>query len=161
MRNTMAQGLALSAVLLGSLVGAPAVYSSTITNHSGAICKNVWAGDATKIENLSAGIQSTLPYPTKVICPLTRATTRNQGAIIYVNVNHKGNQTTRCTGYSHDEHGPLLKSNSAHYSGPGSSYMTIDLRGSGESNFWSDYSVICTIPGSKAGLLLGADLVEQ
>jgi len=148
-----------SVVFVLSTLGVPAVHASTVTNNSGTICKNYNAADATKVGFWANGTKSVATTPTKVICPLRRSTTNEDGAMVYVDVKHSVNATTSCTLYSYEWTGALLGSVSSSETFSGFREFVLWL-GSGKSNGWSDYSLVCTIPPSGRGVLMGVDLVE-
>ncbi|MFM8331664.1 MAG: hypothetical protein ACKN9T_08240 [Candidatus Methylumidiphilus sp.] len=145
--------------LLIALGFTPTAQAATVTNHSGTICKNYNDYEATKIDFLARGTQNSAAYATQVICPLTRAANSSAGATAYVDIYHYGYQTTSCTLYSYTNLGTLLGSASQSWSGSGARELSIYL-GSGKSAAWSDYSVLCTIPGSTNGIVMGVDLYE-
>jgi len=156
----LARRLVLPLVLLASLAAAP-MASAVVTNHSGTICKNYNAGEANQIDYITNGTRSYMSSTTYVICPLTRNTSNSNGAYVYVDVTHYGTQTTNCTALSHSDRGAFLASISQTWTGSGFHEFTINLTGAGKSNAWSDYSVLCTIPGNSQGVVHGVDLSEQ
>lgn len=160
MKSAITLGLALSAITLGSLGASPKAYAAVLTNHSGTICKNYNASEATEIDYLPSGTRSYKTSTTYVICPLTRSTTNSDGAYVFVDINHSGTQTTTCTAYSYNRAGALLASSSYSQTGSGHQQIPLPLSGLGKSEAYSDYSVLCSIPGSSAGLIMGVDLAE-
>lgn len=160
MQPAIARSLVLILGLLGFLSAVPMV-SAQIHNHSGTICKNYDAADATFIDYLTNGTRSRKPETTRVICPLTRDTNNSNGAFVYVDLTHNGTQTTTCTAYSFDLKGTLLASRSQTWTGSGFNEFPLDLTGANKSAFWSDYSVLCSIPGNVGGVILGVDLSER
>ena len=160
MKLATTRSLVLAIVMLGLLAAAPMAYA-VATNHSGAICKNYNAGEVTLIDYLISGTRSFKTSATNIICPLTRNTSNGNGAWVYVDVFHNGTQTTTCAAYSINTNGSLLAAVSQPWTGSGSHKFAIDLTGTGKSNSWSDYSVLCTIPGDSRGVIHGVDLNEQ
>ncbi len=152
--------LALSLALLGAVTVTPRAHAGTITNHSGAICKNYLGSDATLITNFSSGILSSKTSATQVVCPLTRNTSSSNGAVVYVDLYHSGSLTTTCTAFSYDYTGGVLAAVTGAVTGPAFQELALDLTGVNKSNSWSDYSVLCTIPGGTAQIR-GVDLLEQ
>ncbi|CAK0772444.1 conserved hypothetical protein [Gammaproteobacteria bacterium] len=150
----------LPTILLGVLAVVPAVSVGVATNHSGTICKNYNASDSNLMDYYSYGTGSLKTSTTSVICPLTRNTSSGNGAYVYVNIKHTASNTTKCTAFSYSSTGNLLASASKTWSGSGTYEFALNLVGVGKSNSWSDYSVVCTIPGNMTGLIEGVDLSE-
>ena len=162
MKSVVTRGLGLAIVALGFLAAAP-MASAQITNHSGTICKNFNAGEATLIDYFANGTRSLGASPTSIICPLTRdarVPANTNGALITVYVTHTGTQTTTCTGYSHRDPGTPLANATQSSTGSGSRLIQLDLRGTGKSSPGSDYSVLCTIPGNSNGVVHSVDVLE-
>jgi len=153
--------IVLPAILIGELSVASLASAGVITNHSGTICTNYNASDVTKIDRLSYGTTSLKSSTTTVVCPLTRNTSSSYGAYVYVDIYHTNYTTTKCTAYSYDEDGNLLASTSAGWTGSGLHEFSLNLTGLGRSSSFSDYSVLCSIPGGRAGIIQGVDLNEQ
>jgi hypothetical protein len=161
MQSAITRSLVLTLGLLGFLAAAPIV-SAQIHNHSGTICKNYDSGDVTFIDYLTNGVRSRKTETTRIICPLVRGTNNRNGAWVYVDVSHGGTQTTTCQAYSFNVSGTLLASPpSQTWTGSGFHEFAFDLTGDGKSVPWSDYSVLCSIPGNVGGVILGVDLSEQ
>lgn len=147
-------------LLLGSLAAAP-MAGAVITDHSGTICKNFNASEAAQIDYLTNGARSYKTSATSLICPLTRNTSNSGGAWVYVDVTHSGTQTSCCSAFSWDWNGTFLGSASAPcWTGSGPHDFAINLTGVGKSTPWSNYSVLCTIPGNASGLIRDVDLSE-
>lgn len=162
MKSVSTRGLGLAIVALGFLAAAP-MASAQITNHSGTICKNFNAGEATLIDYFANGTRSLGASPTSIICPLTRdarVPANVNGGRINLYVTHTGTQTTTCTGYSYRDPGDFLASNTQTSTGSGTRLLQLDLTGSGKSSPGSDYSVVCTIPGNGNGVVHSVDLLE-
>lgn len=165
--HTTTISIALASFITGSMAISSSAYASllpvpkTLTNHSGTICKNYNAADASKIDYLSSGVFSKHHSPTQIICPLIRRTTNGTGAIVYVDIEHKSHQTTSCTVYSRNRKGHLLASETKKWTGNGFKELRIDLSGFNKSDKWSDYSVLCKIPGNSNGKVMGIDLEEN
>jgi hypothetical protein len=155
--HLVSRGLTL--LLLGSLATAP-MAGAVITNHSGTICKNYNASEVSSIDYLVNGTRSLQATTTYLICPLTRNTSNSGGAWVYVDVTNSGSHTTSCTAYSYDYNGTFLGSSSATWTGSGFHEFALNLTGTGKSTSWSDYSVLCSVPGSASGLIMGVDLSE-
>lgn len=163
MQSVLTRGLALAIGMFGFLAAAPTAYAWTITNHSGAICNNYYAGEATLIEHNPNGTRSVKTSGTTgVTCPLTRNTSNSNGAWVYVDVSHIfGTQTTTCSAYSHNYLGQLLAVATQTWLGSGFHEFQFNLTGVGKSDAWSDYSVFCAIPGNRNVAVNGVDLNEQ
>jgi hypothetical protein len=159
MKSVLTSVLGLSLILLGALAAAPTAHA-VIADHSGTICKNYNASEATLIDYLTNGARSFKASATSVICPLARNTSNGNGAWVYVDITHTGTQTTSCTAYSYNLNGAFLASASQTWTGSGFHEFALNLTGAGKSNSWSNYSVLCTIPGSSAGLVYDIDLSE-
>jgi len=144
----------LATLLLGLVIAAPMASAAEWTDHSGTICKNYNAGEVTYIDYLVNGTRSLSPSSTYVICPLTRNTTGTNGAYFYVYVT--GNQPTSCTAYSYDSNGGFLAGNSIN----GTGLLGISLYGSGNSTPYSNYSVLCYLPGNAASVVNTVDVYE-
>ncbi|MGH8653914.1 MAG: hypothetical protein ACREYE_17860 [Gammaproteobacteria bacterium] len=161
MKSAITLGVALTAGLLGALGAAPQALAGRYTNTSGTICKNYNAGEATLIDYFTNGTRSLKSGETAVICPLSRNTKRTLGAIVYVDIQHSSSATTDCNAYSYNFNGDLLGSADGSFTGTGFQEIVIDLSGAGKSAAFSDYSVLCYIPGDSVGRVLGVDLEEQ
>ena len=164
MQSAITRRLILAIILLGFLAVAPmASAQQVVTNHSGTICKNYNAGEVSYIDYLFNGTRVvTTTSPTAIICPLTRNTANVQGAMVHVDVTHNGNQTTTCLAFSSNIGGGTLLASGSEppWTGSGSHRFNINLVGPGKSSVWSDYSVLCTIPGNAGGVINGVDLYE-
>jgi hypothetical protein len=163
MQAVLTRALALAIGLLGFLAAAPMAYAvgAVITNHSGTICKSSSPGEATLIEHSANGTRSVKTSRTSVICPLTRNASQNFGSYVYVDVAHTSTQTTTCTAYSFSYTGSLRASQTQTWSGSGFHEFVFNLVGPYKSDAWSDYSVFCSIPGNRNGVIYGVDLNEQ
>lgn len=159
MKSANMLALVVSLAITATFVSGREASAATTTNHSGTICKNYNAGDATEIDYLPSGARSLATYATPVICPLVRSTTRTAGATAYVDVQHNVNISTNCTVYSYDKKGVYLGSTGANWTGTGFHEFALTL-GAGKSTSTSDYAVLCTIPGNGAGTVMGVDLKE-
>ncbi len=152
--------LSLSLALLGTLAAAPMVHAAAITDESGTICKNYNASQATLVDYFPNATRNLASYSLPVICPVARNTSDSTGAYVYIDINHYGTQTTSCTAYSVNYNGAYLASASASWTGTGFHEFALNLYGTGKSNAWSNYSVLCTIPGNGNGLVYDIDLYE-
>jgi hypothetical protein len=161
MKSAITYGLGLAIVLLGFLGGTPTAHAVVATNHSGTICKNYDAADATLIDYLTNGTRSFKTGATNIICPLTRNTSNTMGAFLSVAVMHSGTQTTTCTAFSHNNNGTLLGSQGQTKTGSGVQQFGLGLLGSNKSTTSSNYSVLCTIPGNGYGVVLNINVQEQ
>ena len=158
--SAITRKLAWSLALLGFLAVAPMAQAAAITDESGTICKNYNAGQATLVDYFPNATRNLATYSLPVICPVARNTSDTNGAYVYIDINHYGTQTTYCTAYSVNYNGTYLASGSANWTGAGFHEFAISLYGAGKSNAWSNYSVLCTIPGNGSGLLYDVDLYE-
>ncbi|KOR27629.1 hypothetical protein TI04_12925 [Achromatium sp. WMS2] len=158
--TSLLQGIAVA--LLGSLAASPQqATAAVIADHSGTICKNYNASDVSYIDYYSNGTVSKKSTSTLVVCPLARNTSGVNGAYVYVDLSHSGTLATTCTAYSYSYTGVLKASGSKTFTGSGFGELSISLVGAGKSDAWSNYSVICTIPGGSAARVLGVALLEQ
>jgi len=148
-------------MFLVSLAAAPYAGAAVITNHSATICKNYNGNEAGFVDYSANGIRSIKGSPQQIICPLTRNTSNSGGAWVYVNIRHNNFRTTRCTAYSYDKTGNLRASVNQAWTGVGLHEFQFNLLGFGKSGPWSDYSVLCTIPGNNNSILYSVDLWEQ
>jgi len=152
--------LAAASTVVVALASAPAAMAATASNESGTICHAYNAGDTTFIDYLSSGARSYKYTATQMICPFVRATNNTGGAWAYVDINHSSAATTTCTLYSMSVSGALLGSVSGSWTGSGFHEIVLNLTGAGKSAAWGDYAVLCTIPGSAIGKIMGVDLNE-
>ncbi|MGH8557668.1 MAG: hypothetical protein ACRESZ_09450 [Methylococcales bacterium] len=159
MKSPIALGTTVTAILLGTFGVAPQTLATPYTNTSGEICKNYYGSEA-NIIHYTDGTRSGKAGSTFVICPLSRGTTNSNGAFIYVDVKHNSSATITCNAYSKSYTGNFLASDSQTWTGSGFHEFALDLAGSGYSDLYSDYSVICLIPG-YVGSVIGVDLSEQ
>jgi len=146
-------GLVLATFLLGLVIATPMASAGEWTDHSGTICKNYNAGEANYIDYLTYGTRSVSSSYTYVICPLTRNTAGIYGAYVYVYV---AGSPTSCTAYSYDYYGGGLVSNSV----SGTGLLGIPLYGYGNSTPYSNYSVLCYLPGNAASVVTSVDIYE-
>ena len=161
LRAALSRGLVLPILLLAALAAAP-VAAEVITDSAGTICKNYYASEVNQIDYLTNATYSLQPSPTTyVICPLTRRTTNTNGAWVLVDVYHIGPRTTTCGAYSYHETGALIASASGTWTGSGQHEIPIFLNRPGNSTIWSNYSVLCAIPGYSSGFVTGLILREQ
>jgi hypothetical protein len=162
MKSVITRGLGLAIVALGFLAAAP-MASAQITNHSGTICKNYNAEEATLIDYLTNGTRSYKTSATSIICPLTRDArnpSNTNGGRINIYVTHTGTQTTTCTAFSNRDPGEFLASSTQTSTGSGTRLLQLNLTGPGKSSPGSDYSVLCSIPGNSSGVVHSVDLLE-
>jgi len=152
--------MAVTPALIAALAQAPVAVATPFTNTSGTICKNYNAADASYIDYLTTGTRSYRAYSTAVICPLSRDTINSNGAYAYVDVTHSTNATTSCTLYSYSYLGTYLGSVSQSWTGSGAHEIALGLTGAGKSNTYSDYAVLCYLPGNSVGTIMGVDLSE-
>jgi len=138
----------------------PVAVAGVITNHSGTICKNYDNFDVSYMDYLASGTMSSKGSNTQVICPLVRGSTSAYGAYAYVDIMHVAWVSTQCTLYSYTDSGSLLGSYTLSWYGNGFHEFSLHL-GSGRSNTWSNYAVLCNIPGSYAARIIGIGLSEQ
>jgi hypothetical protein len=164
MKSAITLGLALTVLVLGSLGAAPEASAGSRRSHSGDICKHYNPEDAAAIGHYPWGITSYKESQTSVICPLPRTTDNANGAYIDVIIEHTGpvyvEKTTTCTAVSLDYKGVALASETQSWTGTGLSSLSYDLSGTGKSDEWSTYSVLCSIPGYTNGRIHGLSLIE-
>lgn len=167
LKAALTRGLVLPVLLLALLAAAP-VAAEVLSNHSGAICKNMNAADVAKVEHSSRGIQSVAVSPpglrleTWIICPLTRNTGNRNGAMVYVEIWHYGSQTTRCYAESLDyDSYNVLAWTSGSWTGEGFHEFALNLAGYGKSGPWSHYVVSCGIPADSTGRVASINLIED
>ena len=92
---------------------------------------------------------------------LTRNTSNSNGAWVDVDLSHTGTQTTTCTAYSFNYTGSTMASETQSWTGRGFHEFQFNLVGANKSNPWSDYGVLCQIPGNSNGSIYGVDPDEQ
>ncbi|WP_295435581.1 hypothetical protein [uncultured Thiodictyon sp.] len=147
--------------LVGLLLSTGAV-AVPYTNTSGAICKNLDAPDASYIDYLPAGVRSLKSAATSIICPLSRDTMSSKGAVGYVDVYHSVSATTACTLYSYSKDASSrLGLYSQTWTGAGFHEFKLLLNANGKSGPHSSYVMVCIIPQSQRGKIMGVDLWEQ
>lgn len=156
-KTVIASALVSMAAFVGDPI--PQATASILTNHSGTICKNYNDGEADRIEYLAKGTRSVKAGATQIICPLAREFSYDvgYGTVVYVDLQHTGNQKTTCTVYSHNSNGSLLESYTGSSTGSGSREIVFYLD---DAYSWSDLAVLCTIPGSRKAIIMGVDLEQ-
>lgn len=165
--NFLLKLIPMLAIMLGSLflvtnANAAGTSPAVITNHSGVTCKNYNDHDVTFIDYLTNGTRSSKTSATQIICGLTRNTSNSNGAYVYVDLSHSVSGTTTCTAYSYEYTGALRAASApVTWTGVGFKEILLNLVGASKSSAWSDYSVLCTIPGNFVGTIRGVDLYEQ
>lgn len=165
--NTLLKLSSVLAIIAGGLflvanVNAAGTTPAVITNHSGVICKNYNDHDVTFIDYLTSGTRSSKTSATQIICGLTRNSSNSNGAYVYVDLSHSVSGTTTCTAYSYEYTGALKAASPAvTWTGVGFKEILLNLTGASKSSAWSDYAVLCTIPGNFVGTIRGVDLYEQ
>lgn len=157
--GTLAAGFVVAATL-GASAPVMAATVSTVGNHSGTICKNYNAADASVIDYLTSGARASKAGNVSLICPLVRSTQGTGGATAYVDVTHSTSGTTTCTLYSVSSAGTYLATNTLSWTGVGFHEFALSVAGVNKSTAWSDYAVLCNIPGSYNGVIMGVDLNE-
>lgn len=148
-------------LLTSSLFSAISVNAAVITNHSGTICKNYNNTEVGFVDYWQYGTRSLKTTAQYIICPLTRNTSASNGSLVDVDISHTANASTTCTAYSYSFTGTLLASQTLTWTGTGFHEFNFNLVGAGKSTSWSDYSVLCNIPGNGVGIIRGIDLSEQ
>lgn len=147
-------------VILVSGLGMVPTAHGAYGNASGSVCKNHDTGDANYMNYSSYGISSFKASPTLVTCPLTRLTNNSNGAVVYIDVKNKNSATVACTAYSYSYTKDVIASASQTWTGSGFHELTINISGAGKSDYYSDYSVLCTIPGNNSSTIYDIDLNE-
>jgi hypothetical protein len=161
---TLRYGLMVSLLLLGAVVAAPPVAAEVLTNHHGSVCKPYSWADTASVQYFDNGYH-TSASTLDVVCPLTRRTTSNLGAKVYIDITFTApTGFARCTLYSYSYNGNLLGSAATPiWSGTGFHEFVIDLPSSYSSSIsdhWSDYSVICSATAGGLKTVHGVDLQE-
>jgi len=159
--NIKTFGMTIAAGAIAACGLSPAALAVNFTNHSGTICQEYDVGQANTMDRFAYATRTSRVGSTYVVCPLTRDTTNGNGAYAYVDVYHTAAATTSCTLYSYSYTGTLLASNSLSWTGTGFHEFYLNAIGAGKSNTYSDYAVLCYIPGSYVGQVRGVDLGEQ
>ena len=158
--SMITRGLVLPFVLFGLVATAPLAHAGVVTDHSGTFCKNSSPSDVSYIEYQPFGTRNTKGTSTQITCPLSRSTINSNGATVYVDIYHTGVQTTSCLFASYNVSGTAYGSAGDTWTGSGPHEFSLSLP-SGYSDPWSNYVVVCTIPGNSNGAVLSMDLVEN
>lgn len=146
--------------LMAALSGMPAAYAG-VNNHPGSVCQPDIPSDSANINYDGNGtVANNGAEPISVICPLVRSNTNSDGATVYVDVNHAFDATTSCSVSSFGYSGSFLGSAVGSFSGAGFHEIALNIKGQGKSDYWSRYTVKCTIPANKAGRILGVILAD-
>jgi hypothetical protein len=156
MKISLALGLALPLATFALMGGAPNTAHAANANHSGTICKNYNAAEATDIDYLTNGTRNLNANPRFVICPLVVAATTNSSTKVHVDGFAFPGQTIFCTLYSYDNEGHFLGSKSF----PSAQTGTFDVKLSVPSNSSSALSVLCELPPSAQGVIYDIDVVQ-
>ncbi|WP_437926367.1 hypothetical protein WMF37_46215 [Sorangium sp. So ce291] len=149
----------MSALTLTAFAFASNASALQINSH-GASFQPYNARDATSIDYVAAGVRTLATTPTYVITSLDHNTSTT-GHKIYIDGAHysdglhPGTQTTTCTVYSHNYDGTMLASVSASASSVSGSWERIIDLTADQSPKWAYFSVLCSIPANKNGVLLG------
>jgi hypothetical protein len=168
-KAALTRGLALSIMILVAVAAAPLAASEEevrLTNHPGAICKNSISAQGSRITYQDNGIHldSYLsPGEVWVVCPLTRHTTRGNGATVHVTVTHAATQTISCAVYSVEYWGAVLMAASGTWTGNGFHILPIDIHTANASSPYSNYTLFCNMasaPISGGGVIHGVYLYE-
>jgi hypothetical protein len=160
MKSTLRFGFAMVLAMFAFLGSSQTAQAAVYSHHSGTICKNWDYYNSARIDYVDYGTRINGAGSVSVICPLVRATTNSAGATADVDVYASGTQTISCTlsSYSYNSSTPI---GSVTQTWTGTGYHEFGLYlGSGKSNFWSTYSVRCSLPGNYAGILQDIDLIE-
>jgi hypothetical protein len=148
--------LAVSA-FLGS---AQTAQAQTWHQHSGTVCHAWNAADATRVDYFDYGARVLGAASAQVVCPLVRSTTNSLGATADVDIWNNTSQTVSCTLYSYPySSNTPLGSVTQTWTGLGLHEFSLYL-GNLTSNYWSTYSVRCTVPGNGATIIKDIDLGE-
>jgi len=157
MRMTSARlrALVLATLLLGLVTAAPMASAAEWADHSGGVCKNYNYYDVSYIDYLPYGTRNVAPGYTYVYCPLSRNTTGTFGADVHVYVTGSP-QVTTCTAYSYSYYGALLGA----VTNSGTGLIPLPLSGPGYSDYLSNYSVLCYLPGGGGYTISMVDFYE-
>ena len=160
MKLTIRFGFSLILAWLTSMASVQTAQASVTTDHSGTICHAYNASQATLVDYFDYGTRNIATYSLPVVCPLVRSTNNSAGATADVDVFTFSNQTISCTFSSYPWNSNTPKGTvTQSWTGTGSHEFSMTLP-SGSSDFWSTYSVRCTLPPSGSGVLKDVDLIE-
>ena len=157
MKISLALGLALPLGAFALMGGVPNTAHAANGNHSGTICKNYNASQATDIDYLTNGTRNLNSSSRPVICPLVTAGSGNATTNVYVDGFAAPGRTISCTLYSYDYHGNFLgaKSFPSAQSGKFDIYVSVPSGG-----YYGGLSVLCTLPPSAQGVIYDIDVVQ-
>jgi hypothetical protein len=155
MKSAFVLGFTLAVGALGSLGLSGNAYAVN-ANHSGTICKNYNAAEATDIDYLPSGTRNLNANPRYVICPIVRSPTSTNQVNVYVDGFASAGHTVSCTLYSYDFNGTFLGTQSfpAPRTGVFDQYLSVP------GAYWSNASVLCYLPGSATGIIYDVDVVQ-
>jgi hypothetical protein len=128
-------------------------------NTSGTICQNLIAGQAGDLEH-DFGVSNHNASPRLVSCAIPRSLLQAGATpIFFVNGANFGTNTTPCTLYTYSFDGMTI-TQAFSFTGSGTSYeQEVMFAAGGVGDF--DYAqVVCTLPGSGGGVLIGVLSVQ-
>jgi hypothetical protein len=146
-----------SLVVSALALAATAVTSSASAlqlNSSGVDFKAYNAWDSSKIHYYTNGVRSIATYPTYVIASVERNPSTT-GHRIYIDGFHYSSAvTTSCTLNAYNYNGSPLASRAVSFTGSGYWTRTIAINAS-QAPTWSYFTLLCVIPPSERGAILG------
>lgn len=156
MKISLALGLALASGTYALIGGASNVAHAVNANHSGTICKNYNASQATDIDYLPYGTRNLNSSTRFVICPLVTSGNSNATAAVFVDGYAAAGQTINCTLYSYNYKGAFLGATSFSSAQTG----TFDIYLKVANNYYDGLSVLCSLPPSAQGIIYDFDVVQ-
>jgi hypothetical protein len=150
-----ALGLSLTAAAFALMGGVPNTAHAVNANHSGTVCKNYNAAEATDIDYLTSGTRNLNANTRYVICPLVNSPT-GSAINVYVDGYAASGRTISCTLYSYNYLGSYLGSQSF----PSARTGKFDVYLSVPTNYWGGSSVLCALPPSGSGVIYDVDIVQ-
>lgn len=155
MKSVYGLGLAATLSAIASFCLSSNAYAVN-ANHSGTVCKNYNAAQATDIDYLTNGTRNLNASSRYVICPITRSPTSTNQVSVYVDGFAASGKTISCTLYSYDYNGTFIGSQSF----PTPRTGTFDQYLSVAGRYWSNASVLCLLPASAGGIIYGVEVVQ-
>lgn len=151
MKKSIVLGLTLAAALAGVLVPSSNVLAGPAV-HSGSICQHWNPGEANFPIYYADGIKNSSTTAKYVICPLVVTHTAGQTTgSVYVQVNTP--VAFSCTLYSYSWFDTFLGSKS----GNTSAASKLLFLGTVPANTFSSHSVLCRLPASYTGKIVGIE----
>lgn len=154
--NRRVLGLCVAGVVAVT-VGAAQADNITV---SGVACKNFNAGEALDIDFVSTGVQNINASPRSVVCPVPRSPLTGAPVTqFFVDGANVAGTTTSCCAALYDFHGNAIST--VCFAEGSTPTWDHAVNFSVAPGTWDYVSLVCTLPGSRGGTILGAASVGQ